>query len=400
MSEERRASLEAKLRSLGYDLDSSQDAGEARMPCDLSEGCEAGGNTLILDRQKQTFRCTSCNAVGSFDDLLSLKKSGHMVSDRARSVVRHTGEAGYNAQRLHDPVDDAEQTDEPFYAPAPVRAENAVARHDPKVLQLTNPLPSAAEIAARAERAAAERRRSASEKVIIASVASIFLIAGLAAAALAAFANYQAFSSSVADPLQARIWGWTGVIAAVISFGGFTLFYWHWASRRPLEGLRALIFALIGAATSVIGTEMYITANNQSATAEVAAAGSNRAALETLLADWRTQLAGIPPDTRSVEGLEAYIAEVERVGKTDQKPYRDARNELGLARRRDELQAKIEAASAELLGLGDRNILLDAKARSNIPSWFFAVILEVFASQGTSIGLVALLVLFGRRRTR
>lgn len=388
MSDERRAALEAQLRRLGYDLDSSQDDAEALTRCDLTEDCQAAGdNTLTLNRQHQTFRCTSCRQHGSWQTLVEIKTSG-------RLAPRASGEpaSDYTATRLPDPV-------EADYVPALPRAVNAVARHDPKVHLLTNRLPSPAEIAAEADRVTAERRRSASEKLIIASVAAIFLIAGLAAAALAGFANYQAFSSSVADPFQARIWGWTGVIAAVISFGGFTLFYWHWASRRPLEGLRALAFALIGAATSVIGTEMYISANNQTTAAETATAGDNRAALETLLADWRAQLAGIPPGTRSVEGLEAYIAEVERVGKTDQKPYRDARNELGLARRRDALQAKIEAASADLLGLGQSNILLAAKARSNIPSWFFAVILEVFASQGTSIGLVALLVLFGRRRT-
>ncbi|MCA8905918.1 MAG: hypothetical protein KDA43_14085, partial [Hyphomonas sp.] len=100
---------------------------------------------------------------------------------------------------------------------------------------------------------------------------------------------------------------------------------------------------------------------------------------------------------RSVEGLEAYIAEVERVGRTEQKPYRDAQNELGLAKRRDELQSKIDAANAALLGDGSGNILTEAQARTNLPSWFFAIMLELFSSQGTSIGLVALLILFGRR---
>ncbi len=90
---------------------------------------------------------------------------------------------------------------------------------------------------------------------------------------------------------------------------------------------------------------------------------------------------------------------MERVGRTEQKPYRDAQNELGLAKRRDELQAKIEAANAELLGQGSGNLLTEAQTRTNLPSWFFALMLEAFSSQGTSIGLVALLILYGRRRT-
>ena len=56
-----------------------------------------------------------------------------------------------------------------------------------------------------------------------------------------------------------------------------------------------------------------------------------------------------------------------------------------------------EAANAELLGQGDGNILLQAEHRAALPSWLFAVLMELFASQATSIGLVALLLL-GRRK--
>jgi hypothetical protein len=143
---------------------------------------------------------------------------------------------------------------------------------------------------------------------------------------------------------------------------------------------------------------MYISSNNLTAAAEVSSAATNRDVLETQLADWRRQLQGIPPETRSVEGLEAYIAEVERIGRTEQKPYRDAQNELGLAKRRDDLMVKIEAANAELLGEGTGNIPLQAEQRAALPSWLFAVLLELFSSQATSIGLVALLILTGRRK--
>ena len=60
-----------------------------------------------------------------------------------------------------------------------------------------------------------------------------------------------------------------------------------------------------------------------------------------------------------------YEVITERVGRTEQKPYRDAQNELGLAKRRDDLQARIDAANAELLGQGDGNILTEAQSRNN-----------------------------------
>ena len=307
-------------------------------------------------------------------------------------------------------TDDVEATSSTELVPAfsgTIKATNPVLKSDGKVLQLKpeQKLPSPEEIKAEREirleeirTARAERRRGAGEKTIVALLALVFVVAGLMAAGLSGFANYNAFASTVADPTQARIWGAAGIIAAIVSFGGFTFVYWHAANRRTWESLRALVFALIGAGASILGTEIYIRANNLTAAAEVTSAATNRDVLETQLADWRRQLDGIPPETRSVEGLEVYIAEVERVGRTEQKPYRDAQNELGLAKRRDDLIMKIEAANAELLGQGSGNILLQAEQRASLPSWLFAVLLELFSSQATSIGLVALLILTGRRR--
>lgn len=241
------------------------------------------------------------------------------------------------------------------------------------------------------------RRGSLGEHLIIATLALLFLVAGLMAAAMSGFANYQAFGAMVDDPLQSRVWAWTGVIASVCSFGGFTFVYWHWAAGRWREGLRAVVFALAGAATSLVGTQMYMANTELARAAEADAAIARRPVLEAQIADWRTQLAAIPGEVRTVEGLEAYLAEVERVGRTHQKPYRDAQIELGLAKRRDELEAKIETASAELMGLGDGPTVNAPPPRQAVPSWFFAAMLEVFSSQGTSIGFVALLILTGRR---
>lgn len=285
------------------------------------------------------------------------------------------------------------------------RATNRVLKTPPQVYGLHERLPSPEKIKAEREirlaelRAArAERRKGQGEKTIVALLALIFVIAGLMAAVLSGFANYQAFASTVTVPLESMIWGAAGIIAAIVSFGGFTFVYWHAANQRMRESLRSLVFALVGAGASILGTQIYISSNNLTAAAEVSSAETNRDVLKTQLADWRRQLEGIPAETRSVDGLEAYIAEVERVGRTGQKPCRDAQNELGLAKRRDDLIARIKGANAQLLGQGSGNILLQAEQRAALPSWLFAVLLELFSSLATSIGLVALLIITGRRK--
>lgn len=245
------------------------------------------------------------------------------------------------------------------------------------------------------------RKRGVFEGLIILLLSLVFLGAGLAAAGLSAFANYQAFSASVADQVQGRIWGWAGVIASVCSFGGFTFFWWHVSGGRQKEGVRALVFALAGAATSVLGTAMFMQTNQDARSQSVAAAAAAREVIEDQIAGYQRQLDGIPADTRSVEGLEAYLRGVEEAGRTHQKPYRDAQNELGLARRRAALEARIEAARMSLLGEGGPSVLSAERPIRGLPSWFFAVMLEVFSSQATSIALVALLVLAaGRGRGR
>ena len=394
MADERLLQAIQQLEELGVDFESSQDESEVRTLCDLTPDCREGGeSSLVLNPRLGTFRCPNCGSEGSFTDLIRLKEEvrRQRVQDLQplplEAELIREDEAPVPAVRPR--VQDAD------FTPAPAKVSRNLARHEAKVKTLGE----ADKLEERFPHLKPKEKKPFNgEKLIISMLALVFLTAGLSAAALSGFANYQAFSSSVADPLQSGIWGWTGVIAAVISFGGFTFFYWHTANHRMKEGWRALIFALAGMGTSIIGTERYIAANNTAAAEEVVRADANRSVLESQIADWRRQMEGIPPETRSVEGLEAYLSEVERVGRTEQKPYRDAQNELGLARRRDELQAKIEAANAELLGQGSGNLLTEAQTRTNLPSWFFALMLEAFSSQGTSIGLVALLILYGRRK--
>jgi hypothetical protein len=386
--------LQWVLRKLEIDPDQIQ-SDEVRVARPLHAVCrESGDPNLEINVETLRYRCADSYESGTIRDLKA-------ALDRPRDYAIALPGVDELAP-TERPVESSRES----FSPGPVRAIRPVLKTEPNVLQLRSDqaLPTPEEIKAereirlaeiRAEQAA--RRRGSGEKVIVAVLAVVFVIAGLMASAVTGFANYHAFSSSVSDPIESMVWGTAGIIAAIVSFGGFTFVYWHAANKRVWESLRSLVFALIGAGASILGTQMYISSNNLNAASEVTSAASNRELLQTQVADWRRQLEGIPPETRSVEGLEAYIAEVERVGRTEQKPYRDAQNELGLAKRRDELTAKIEAANTELLGQGSGDILLQAEQRAALPSWLFAVLLELFASQATSIGLVALLILTGRR---
>lgn len=233
------------------------------------------------------------------------------------------------------------------------------------------------------------------ERIIISLLALIFLGAGLAAASLSGFANFQAFSLGVSDPGQANIWGWSGVIASVCSFGGFTFFWWHLSAHRRGEASRALVFALAGAGTSIAGTTMFMMNNADSQASDWQSAEQMRHLTETEIADWTRQLEGIPAETRSIDGLKAYLAGVEAAGRTHQKPYRDAQNELGLAERRAALEQNISTARANL-----REAVAaqgEVRPAQNLPAWFFALMLELFSSQATSIAFVSLLLLYGRK---
>lgn len=361
MDERRRRKAAETLDRLGFDLTANQDDGVVRSVCVMSADClESGDETLTLDPAALRYACPVCGKTGPIEEALD-------------QLERRAG-----GKRL-DFADTAEFS-------APVIAQQPAA---PAPLAEIEPEPQV--------QTPQSKGGGIGEKLLISLLALVFLLAGLAAAGLSGFANYQAFSGAVADADQGRIWGAAGIIASVISFAGFTFFWWHASQRRRGEAVRSLIFALAGAATSLYGTKLYIENNNLLAQSNIAQAEAARPVLEAQIEDWRSQLAGIPSETRSVEGLEAYLAEVERVGRTHQKPYRDAQNELGLAKRRDDLQAKIETATAELLSGDQDSVLVAGPERRALPAWFFAGMLELFSSQGTSLGFVALLILFGRR---
>lgn len=238
-------------------------------------------------------------------------------------------------------------------------------------------------------------RHNMGEVIIITSLAFLFLGAGLAAALLSGFANYTAFGTLVSDPLQARIWGGAGVIASIITFGGFTFFWWHMAAKRFGEAARVLVFALAGAATSIAGTSLYMSQHESAADYQRLRAAEVKQLHQAELSQAERQLAGISPDVRSVAGLEAYLKGVEAVGRTHHKAYRDAQNELGLAQRRAALEAEVKSLRQTLRETAGSDT---PDATLALPAWGFAILLELFSSQGTSVACVALLLLYSRRR--
>ena len=376
--------LDQALRSAGLE-EAFDDRGVAYEDC---PGCGAtGGLKLSLARGR-----VHCSACGSEGPLLA--------------YLREKAEAG---EWNHEPYSEAEiipidprpdPQPQPANDDAPSEAAMAalpVAIAEPVHVELVEEIVQEDPPLAPRPDGAAEASRRWGERIIISLLALVFLAAGLAAAALSGFANYQAFSAGVLDPTQARVWGWSGVIASVCSFGGFTFFWWHMSGRRLGEAMRSLVFALAGAGTSIAGTSLFMLNNAQQQDAQLAQTEQVQALREAEIADWTRQLEGIPADTRSIEGLEAYLAGVEAVGRTHQKPYRDAQNELGLARRRAMLEDKIAGARADLRQAAEASRL--TLPAQSLPAWFFALMLELFSSQGTSIAFVSLLLLFGARST-
>ncbi|NQY39454.1 MAG: hypothetical protein HRT80_05070 [Henriciella sp.] len=356
--------LDQALRSAGLE-EAFDDRGIAHEDC---PGCGAtGGLKLSLARGR-----VHCNACGTEGPLLAY---------------------------LREKSDAAEWNNEPFSEAEIIPIEPRLPKAEP-VLSVVPaaPEPIQAELISEAPTAPAEAPKQLDgrlgERIIMTLLALIFLGAGLAAAGLSGFANFQAFSLGVSDPTQAKIWGWSGVIASVCSFGGFTFFWWHISGGRRGEAVRALLFALAGAATSIAGTSLFMMNNAGEQTAAWQSAVDVRALTEAEISDWTRQLQGIPPETRSIEGLEAYLAGVEAAGRTHQKPYRDAQNELGLAKRRADLEAKIATARADLR---QQTSVAGAQPTQSLPAWAFALMLELFSSQATSIAFVSLLLLYGRQ---
>ncbi|MBU4567584.1 MAG: hypothetical protein KJ833_01315, partial [Alphaproteobacteria bacterium] len=196
MSDERRLKeIRDVARLLDLDEEVSQDVSDVRTPCPLHADCIASGdNNLHLNLQTASYACVATGEAGRLGELIRQVEAG-------RSLV---------PVRTADDEAPPSEVMDASYSVA-IRATNPVLRTEPQVTLLTEKLPSPEEIKAAREirleeiRAAqAERRRGAGEKLIVVGLALVFVIAGLMAAGLSGFANYQAFASTVADPAQGR----------------------------------------------------------------------------------------------------------------------------------------------------------------------------------------------------
>lgn len=336
-----------------------------------------GAKTLRLSLQNGRAGCQSCGVEAPLESYFQ-----ELIERNGPVTITDSGDIEYSVpaaqpSRPEVPVPD----NMPAYLPDPV-SQNLKPPLQPSVMEPDQ-----------IQHAGVSRRTG--ETIIISALSLVFLIAGLAAAILSGFANYQAFAGMVNDPVQGRVWGWAGVVASICSFGGFTFFWWHASAGRWSESIRTIIFALAGALTSIVGTALFMHGQDNARAAQVELVLSERAILEQQIADWSEQIRGIPAETRSVEGLETYLAEVERVGRTADKPYRDAQNELGMARRRASLEAQIAETRAHLLDMTRSGQVVSSSRSYAPPGWLFALMLEIFSSQATSIACVSLLLLYG-----
>jgi len=285
MSDERRQRALVALNGVGVDTEASQDERIIKTTCPFDDDCI--DESIRIDLQSLNFACEDCHEEGHVDQLISAKKRQSNNPASLEAI-------------------DAEFTEV-------TQASRAVVLPEPKVHTLT-----AQQAYTPPPPPPPPPPKRTMDRATTTLLALVFLIAGLGAAGRSGFANFTAFSSSVAHPLQSKIWGWTGVIASVISFGGFTFFYWHTANRRFKEGVRALPFAPAGAITSIIGTQLYIANNNAAASSAATQATSNRAVLESQLTDWRAQLEGTPDNTRPAEELQSELPLIERAKRSHQ----------------------------------------------------------------------------------
>ena len=359
----------------------------------LDEALRRAGLEEAFDHRGIAYEnCPGCGAQGGLKLSLARGDAQCSACGRGGPLLVYLEEKSHASEWNTEPFSDAEIIPIEPRLPKPIEPRLVPVPVSPTVhAELID------ETVAEPMDAAAPPRRDGrwGERLIMSLLAGIFLVAGLAAAGLSGFANFQAFSLGVSDPVQARVWGWSGVIASVCSFGGSTLYWWHMSGKRVGEALRALVFAFAGAGTSIAGTSLFMMNNADGQLVTWQTAEELRALTEADIADWTRQLDGIPADTRSIEGLEAYLAGVEAAGRTHQKPYRDAQNELGLAKRRAALETKI----AEARGTLRQAVTIDRAKRPahSLPAWFFAIMLELFSSQATSIAFVSLLLLYGRQ---
>jgi len=237
----------------------------------------------------------------------------------------------------------------------------------------------------------------ATEGQFLAKVMASFSVAGgVLAAFCGGYANFRSFSAMAETDIGFYLWGAAGIAASLISFSAFTLVWWnHNHQRRLADSRRALAVGIIASLTGIMGTWMFIASASDGHSATADQTLENRARLEGQIDRWTSELEAIPEGIGTVASIERYMAEVERVGRTDERPYRTAIENLGHAERRALLEDQIARAETRLLS--DPTLTFDPPNRL-IDPWLLALLIEFFASQGTAVGTATFLTMIEKKK--
>ena len=222
-------------------------------------------------------------------------------------------------------------------------------------------------------------------------LAVISLIAGVAATYCSGFANYHAFSGMASDPATGQVWGIAGIASSFFSFSAFTIVWWKLKnSRRISDTWRAGLIGLLAASMGVMGSWMFMTNQHEAHNAELNKSDQDRQIITTQIERYQKELDELPIVIGSARLIREYLDEVKRVGKSDERYYRTRLEELAIAEQREELEKKRDAAEARLL----TDPTFSAQhARIMIDPWLLAIIIEIFASQGTAMAVTVFLVI-------
>lgn len=226
-------------------------------------------------------------------------------------------------------------------------------------------------------------------------MAGFALAGGVIAAICGGYANFMAFSGMADDPVTSFLWGFAGIAASLISFSAFTLVWWNHNHQKKLwDSRRALVVGLIAAGAGIMGSWMFMSSLKDDQVAEAQHILIERNRLQDQIDRWENDLKSIPPGIGTPDSIRRYMREVERVGRTHQRPYRQAIQDLGHAERREALEAQIAAADERLSS--DPALKYDPPNRMINP-WFLAILIELFASQGTAVGTAVFLTMMERK---
>ncbi len=231
------------------------------------------------------------------------------------------------------------------------------------------------------------------------TIAIIFIfgcaLGGIIAGICSGFGNYSAFKAMLAGTPGNWVWGWAGIAFTLTSAGAFGISFMKIEQGDWPQAVVPLIVGLIAACASTQGSKLHID-NGQAYQVEAAKKVEiGRARLADRISGWRTEMEDIPTGIGTAESLRLYMSEVERVGRSHQKPYRDAIIKLGHAEHRDSLMKKIDTAETALAEDPALQTVVPAKS---VNGWLIAVLIELVNALGLAIAWAGAKTLYEQYR--